>query len=85
MESINGYALRVKTSMPFDDALETVTKYLADEGFGVLTEIDVKATMKKKLDVDHKPYKILGACNAQGVGSRGACRCFTSMQCRRDR
>ena len=63
MESLNGFVNRVTTSLPFAEALDTVTRYLADEGFGVLTEIDVQATMKKKLDVDHKPYKILGVCN----------------------
>lgn len=47
----------------FDEAIEKVTGKLKEEGFGVLTEIDVKATLKKKLDVDFKKYKILGACN----------------------
>ena len=47
----------------FEQAVEKVTEELKKEGFGVLTEIDVKATMKKKIDKDMKPYKILGACN----------------------
>ena len=47
----------------FDQAIEEVTIELKKEGFGILTEIDVQATLKKKIDVDFKKYKILGACN----------------------
>ncbi|MCB8923490.1 MAG: DUF302 domain-containing protein [Ardenticatenaceae bacterium] len=47
----------------FETAVTTVTSELKKEGFGVLTEIDVKATLKKKMDMDFRPYKILGACN----------------------
>ena len=47
----------------FEEAVEKVTEELKKEGFGVLTEIDVQATLKKKLDVDFKKYRILGACN----------------------
>ena len=47
----------------FDEVIEKVTKELKEEGFGILTEIDVTATLKKKLDVDFKKYRILGACN----------------------
>ena len=55
------YATTVDIS--FEEAIKTVTDLLKEEGFGVLTEIDVKDTLKKKLDVDFKKYRILGACN----------------------
>ena len=57
------YGFNVKFNGSFDDAITRVTEELQKEGFGVLTEIDVKATMKKKLNIDKLPYKILGACN----------------------
>ncbi len=50
---------------PFDETIEIVTKELKEEGFGILTEIDVKETFKKKLDIDFRKYRILGACNPQ--------------------
>jgi uncharacterized protein (DUF302 family) len=56
-----GITVRMHTD--YQTALERVTAALKVEGFGVLTEIDVKDTLKKKLDVDFRPYKILGACN----------------------
>ena len=55
--------IHCKVSASFDETLEKVTEALKAEGFGVLTEIDVRETLKKKLDVDFRRYKILGACN----------------------
>ncbi len=57
------YYFKKTVDLSFDDAIERVTEKLKEEGFGVLTEIDVQATLKKKLDVDFRPYRILGACN----------------------
>ena len=57
------YGFSKKVAMSYEDALDKVTSELQKEGFGVLTEIDVQATLKKKLDIDTSKYKILGACN----------------------
>ena len=57
------YYFNKSLEIPFDEAVSRVTEELKKEGFGILTEIDVKETLKKKLDVDFKKYKILGACN----------------------
>ena len=57
------YNYTKKVDLTYDEAIIKVTEELQKEGFGVLTEIDVKSTLKKKLDVDYKNYKILGACN----------------------
>jgi uncharacterized protein (DUF302 family) len=57
------YSFSKKIKLSFDDALKVVPDELKKEGFGVLTEIDVRETMKKKLDIDFPNYKILGACN----------------------
>ena len=57
------YGFGVTVAMPYDRAIERTRTALKEQGFGVLTEIDVKKTLKEKLDADFRPYVILGACN----------------------
>jgi uncharacterized protein (DUF302 family) len=57
------YGIGKSVALPYEQAVERTRAALQEEGFGILTEIDVKATLKKKLDVDFKKYVILGACN----------------------
>ena len=63
VEQTTSYGMSTTIPVTYDDALERVRAALGKEGFGVLTEIDVRATLKKKLDIDVQPYAILGACN----------------------
>lgn len=60
---MNYYFSKSLVNVTFDEAIQKVTESLKEEGFGILTEIDIRATLKKKLDVDFYNYKILGACN----------------------
>ena len=62
-KAITDYALKVQLDVPYEEAVEKATAALKQEGFGVLTEIDVKDTLKKKLDAEFRKYVILGACN----------------------
>jgi uncharacterized protein (DUF302 family) len=57
------YFNKILTATSFEKAIERITQTLKQEGFGILTEIDIKTTLKKKLDIDFPDYKILGACN----------------------
>jgi uncharacterized protein (DUF302 family) len=63
MSTATGYTLTTTTTAPFAEALERVRAELKEEGFGVLCEIDVQATLREKLGVEQEPYTILGACN----------------------
>ena len=63
MEEMKEYAFSAILGTSYEDAISKVTEALKEEGFGVLTEIDVKSTLKKKLNVDFRKYVILGACN----------------------
>jgi uncharacterized protein (DUF302 family) len=63
MEKVKGYAFSAVVDTSYEDAISLVKEALKEEGFGVLTEIDVKATLKKKLDKEFRKYVILGACN----------------------
>jgi uncharacterized protein (DUF302 family) len=60
---VAAFGIQKTLDLGFDEVLAKVPEALKAEGFGVLTEIDVQATLKKKLDVDFRPYRILGACN----------------------
>lgn len=63
VERTTAYGLGLEVALPYQEAVRRTKEELAREGFGVLTEIDVQATLKQKLDVDFRPYVILGACN----------------------
>jgi uncharacterized protein (DUF302 family) len=63
MQTATQWGFGATVRLPFDVAVERTKEALAREGFGVLTEIDVRTTLKKKLDIDFRPYVILGACN----------------------
>jgi len=62
-DTTRAYALRKRLDLPYAQAVEQVTAALKEQGFGVLTEINVQATLKQKLDADFRQYVILGACN----------------------
>lgn len=59
----NNLAFQIRLSYPYDEVIDLVSAALKIEGFGILTQVDVKATLKQKLDAEFRPYVILGACN----------------------
>ena len=63
IEQTTRYGISTTIDLPYEKAVERTREALQKEGFGILTEIDVKATLKKKIDVEFRPYVILGACN----------------------
>jgi uncharacterized protein (DUF302 family) len=65
VSDMSKYSFGGETDLGFDEAVSRVTEALKNEGFGILTEIDAQKVLKEKLDLDRKPYKILGACNPQ--------------------
>jgi uncharacterized protein (DUF302 family) len=63
MQTLGDYAFTIQLAMPYEDARERAEAALKEQGFGVVTEIDMRATMRQKLDVEFRKYAILGACN----------------------
>ncbi len=63
VEQTTRYGISTTVALPYEQAVERTREELAKEGFGILTEVDIRATLKNKLDVDFRPYLILGACN----------------------